>query len=194
MRTLVSGPIAATDDSPPLPLLQGMALDEQSNVSDVPDTPVPPNTDRPSVEQRHPATPFPAQANKRTPVGGSRKIRVLLVDDHAVVRQAFAFALRSELDIEVVGEAGSGSAALDMIRRTLPDIVLMDINMPGMNGIDATRLIRAEFPQVEVIGLSMYESEEQSLAMRKAGAKAYVSKSDSYEALLVAIRSPRSQD
>ena len=121
-------------------------------------------------------------------------IRILLVDDHAAVRQAFAFALKSEVDIEVVGEAGSGPAALMEIRRLRPDLVLMDINLPGMSGIDATRQIRAEFPRIEVIGLSMYESEEQAAAMRRAGARAYVSKSASYDTLLAAIRESRSSD
>lgn len=125
------------------------------------------------------------------PVGA---IRVLLVDDHTAVRQAFAFALRNEAGIEVVGEAGSGPAALEQVRRLLPDVVLMDINLPGMNGIEATRRICAEFPQVAVIGLSMYESEEQGAAMRKAGARAYVSKSASYDTLLAAIRAVRQSD
>jgi CheY-like chemotaxis protein len=131
----------------------------------------------------------PEREEDRKPSKRERQIRVLLVDDHRAVRQAFAFALRNELDIEVVGEAGSGLAALDQVRQLLPDLVLMDINMPGMNGIEATRRIRAEFPHVQVIGLSMYESQEQGAALRNAGARAYVSKSDSYDALLAAIRS-----
>jgi len=121
-------------------------------------------------------------------------IRVLLVDDHTAVRQAFGFALRSEVGIEVVGEAGDGPGALEEIRRLQPDLVLMDINLPGMNGIEATRQIRAEFPRIEVIGLSMYESEEQGAAMRRAGARAYVSKSASYETLLAAIRASRESE
>jgi CheY-like chemotaxis protein len=121
-------------------------------------------------------------------------IRLLLVDDHMAVRQAFAFALKSEVGIEVVGEAGTGPAALEEIRRLRPDLVLMDINLPGMSGIEATRKIRAEYPQIDVIGLSMYESEEQDAAMRRAGARAYVSKSASYDTLLAAIRASRTSD
>lgn len=121
-------------------------------------------------------------------------IRVLLVDDHAAVRQAFAVALDQEAGLDVVGEAGSGPAALEQVRRLRPDVVLMDINLPGMSGIEATKLLRAEFPQIEVIGLSMYESEELGAAMRNAGARAYVSKSASYDTLLAAIRTIREAD
>ncbi len=124
----------------------------------------------------------------------SGPIRVLLVDDHAAVRQAFAVALNGEADLEVVGEAGSGPAALEQVRQLRPDLVLMDVNLPGMNGIEATRLLRAEFPQIEVVGLSMYESEELGVAMRRAGARAYVSKSASYATLLAAIRATRESD
>jgi CheY-like chemotaxis protein len=136
----------------------------------------------------------PEREENRAPSKGERQLRVLLVDDHKAVRQAFAFALKNELDIEVIGEAGSGQAALDRVRQLLPDIVLMDINMPGMNGIEATRRLRAEFPHIQVIGLSMYESEEQGAAMRDAGARAYVSKSDSYDVLLAAIRACRESE
>jgi CheY-like chemotaxis protein len=153
-----------------------------------------------SVGRTGPSTPgpqggsSPEREENGAPSKKQRQIRVLLVDDHRAVRQAFAFALRNELDIEVAGEAGSGLAALDQVRKLLPDVVLMDINMPGMNGIEATRRIRAEFPHIQVIGLSMYESQEQGAAMRDAGARAYVSKSDSYDALLAAIRACRESE
>ena len=133
----------------------------------------------------------PEREEHRAPSKREGKLRVLLVDDHKAVRQAFSFALKNELDIEVIGEAGSGLAALEQIRQLLPEVVLMDINMPGMNGIEATRRIRAEFPHIQVIGLSMYESQEQGAAMRNAGARAYVSKSESYDSLLAAIRACR---
>jgi CheY-like chemotaxis protein len=118
-------------------------------------------------------------------------IRVLLVDDHVAVRQAFAVALNGETDLEVVGDAGGGLAALEQTRRLRPDVILMDVNLPGMSGIEATRRLRAEFPQIEVIGLSMYESEELEAAMRTAGARAYVSKSASLATLLAALRAFR---
>ena len=115
-------------------------------------------------------------------------MRVLVVDDHAVVRQALARMLGQEPDIEIVGEASNGKIAVELTRQLLPDVVTMDISMPVMDGIKATRTIRAECPQVRVIGLSMYEEEEQALAMREAGAVAYLTKSGPLDALLAAIR------
>ncbi|HSB67721.1 MAG TPA: response regulator [Candidatus Methylomirabilis sp.] len=118
----------------------------------------------------------------------ARKIRVLVVDDHTVVRQALARMLREEPDIEIVGEAPDGRVAVEMARQLLPDVITMDISMPGMDGIKATRAIHAEFPQMRVIGLSMFEESEQARAMREAGAVAYVTKSGAPETLLAAIR------
>jgi LuxR family transcriptional regulator, maltose regulon positive regulatory protein len=115
-------------------------------------------------------------------------MRVLIVDDHAVVRQALAMMLDQEADIEVVGEAGNGQEAVAQARELLPDVVLMDINMPGMNGIDATRIIRAEHPTVRVVGLSMHEHAEQAQPMLAAGAAGYVCKTEAPEVLLAAIR------
>jgi PAS domain S-box-containing protein len=115
-------------------------------------------------------------------------IRVLVVDDHALVRQGFAKLLAGEPDLEVVGEADNGQAAIELTRRLTPDVILMDVSMPIMNGIEATRRIHAEFPAVRVIGLSMLEDAEQPHAMREAGTAAYLRKSDSTEALLAAIR------
>jgi DNA-binding NarL/FixJ family response regulator len=115
-------------------------------------------------------------------------IRVLVVDDHAIVRRAFTRLLRLQPDIEVIGEAGDGNAAVEQSRALQPDIVLMDVNMPIMGGIEATRLIHVECPSVRVIGLSMFDSAEEAQPMLDAGAVAYVSKDKGSEVLLAAIR------
>jgi DNA-binding NarL/FixJ family response regulator len=117
-----------------------------------------------------------------------RKIRVLLVDDHVIVRQGLSRLLRGEADIEVVAEASDGQTAVDMVRQLLPDVVMMDIGMPGMDGIEATRIIHAEFQDVRVIGLSMFEEAQRAKAMREAGAAAYLTKSGPADALVAAIR------
>ncbi len=128
------------------------------------------------------------RASNHRPEGRERKIRVLLVDDHSVVREGIALQLRQEPDIEIVGEAADGAAALELVRALRPDVVTMDVNMPGMSGVDATRAIHAELPRTRVVGLSMSDESEQGTAMRKAGAVHYLSKSASLDKLLAAIR------
>jgi DNA-binding NarL/FixJ family response regulator len=112
----------------------------------------------------------------------------LVVDDHALVRRGFATMLAVEPDLEVVGEADNGRQAIELTRQLAPDVILMDVSMPVMNGIDATRAIHAEFPALRVIGLSMFDDPEQPETMRQAGAVAFLSKHDSAEALLAAVR------
>jgi DNA-binding NarL/FixJ family response regulator len=121
-----------------------------------------------------------------------RPIRIVLAAAFTLIRQATALVLRSEAAIQVVGEAGSGPKALDLVRRLRPDVILMEIDLPGINGIEVARQLRAAFPEVAVIGFSMYEGGED--AMRQAGARAFVSKSASVETLLAAIRATRAQD
>jgi signal transduction histidine kinase/ActR/RegA family two-component response regulator len=116
------------------------------------------------------------------------RLRVLVVDDHALVRRGFATMLAVEPDLEVVGEADNGRQAIELTRQLAPDVILMDVSMPVMNGIDATRAIHAEFPALRVIGLSMFDDPEQPETMRQAGAVAFLSKHDSAEALLAAVR------
>lgn len=118
-----------------------------------------------------------------------RKIRILVVDDHSLVRQAFVQLLSQVPDIEVVGEAADGQQAVAMARQLLPDVVSMDVSMAGMSGIEATRIIRAELPQIRVIGLSMFEESERAQAMLEAGALCYLTKSSPANALITAIRS-----
>jgi CheY-like chemotaxis protein len=122
----------------------------------------------------------------------TRKIRILVVDDHAVVRESFVQLLNGEADLEVVGVASSGEEAIELTRRLNPDIVTMDVNMKGMSGIEATRLLHAEFPQVRVIGLSMFEESGTAEAMRQAGAVDYLTKSSPAKALIETIRAAAS--
>jgi signal transduction histidine kinase/ActR/RegA family two-component response regulator len=118
----------------------------------------------------------------------SSMIRILIADDHAVMRQGLSTSLGQEPDIAIVGEAADGKSALEKARKLHPDIVLMDLGMPKMSGLEATRLIHSEMPQVRVIGLSMFDEKERANAMFEAGAVAYLSKSCSVDALTSTIR------
>jgi signal transduction histidine kinase/ActR/RegA family two-component response regulator len=122
-----------------------------------------------------------------------KRIRVLVADDHPILREGLAGLLAEEPDIDVVGQAGDGQEVLDLARRTAPQVVLMDITMPVLNGIDATRQIKAEMPQVRVIGLSMHEDQAMISAMYEAGADAYLVKNGPSEALVEAIRGHQRQ-
>jgi CheY-like chemotaxis protein len=115
-------------------------------------------------------------------------IRVLLADDHAVIREGLAKSLNQEPDIVIVGEAADGRIAVDRARILQPDVILMDIAMPNLNGIEATREIHSEMPRVRVIALSMLEEKECAPAMFDAGAVAYLSKNCSVDTLTAAIR------
>lgn len=117
----------------------------------------------------------------------SDDIRVLLVDDHRILREGLAGLLREQPGIRIVGEASDGQMAIELCRTLRPNIVVMDITMPGMSGIDATRAIRRECPGVEVIGLSMHEKADVAAAMRDAGASAYFRKDDPSDGLIAAI-------
>jgi PAS domain S-box-containing protein len=117
-----------------------------------------------------------------------KDIRVLLADDHQLLREGLATLLRDQPGIEVVGEASDGREAVDMALQTHPDVVLMDVTMPGLNGIEATRSIKAALPNASVIGLSMHEADEMAGPMRNAGAAAYLAKTGSADALIEAIR------
>ena len=117
-----------------------------------------------------------------------RTIRVLVVDDHPLMRQGLKRFLQGEPDIEVVGEAADGKLAVDLVGELQPDIVTMDINMPVMDGIEATRQIRTAWPAVRVIGLSMFNSTEYAAIMKEAGAAAYLVKASAADLLVAVIR------
>ena len=115
-------------------------------------------------------------------------IRLLLVDDHAVVRTGLRMLLENEEDIEIVGEAGTGQAALQMVERLQPDMVLMDIGLPDMTGIEVTRQVKQQWPQVGIVALTIHEDEEYFFQMLQAGANGYVPKRAAPEELLTALR------
>lgn len=117
------------------------------------------------------------------------RLRVLLVDDHRIVRKGVRALLTSRFDVDVVGEAASGEEALEQASQLAPHVVLMDVDMPGIGGIEATRRITALHPDLRVIGLSLHEEEGVIDAMFAAGASRYVLKDASPEKLMSAIRS-----
>jgi len=116
------------------------------------------------------------------------KIRLLLVDDHQVVRSGLRMLLGGESDVEIVGEAGTAKEALEAVPKLKPNIVLMDIGLPDMSGIQATSEIKRLYPEVAVVALTIHEDEEYFFKMLEAGANGYVPKRAAPEELLTAIR------
>jgi CheY-like chemotaxis protein len=135
-------------------------------------------------EKKQAGTVQPATASTRME-GGPR--RVLLVDDHPVMRQGLTRLLREHTGMEVIGEASDGEQAVELARQLRPDVVVMDVNLPRLNGVDATRMIHHEVPGVRVVGLSMYHHSEAGKAMVEAGAAAYLPKDAPISELLSAI-------
>jgi DNA-binding NarL/FixJ family response regulator len=118
-------------------------------------------------------------------------IHVLLVDDHAVVRRGLSAFLATYAEIAVVGEAASGAEGIELAQRLLPDVVLMDLLMPEMDGIEATRRIRAAVPSAQVIVLTSYSEDERIFPAIKAGALSYLLKDVTPDALVRAITAAR---
>lgn len=115
-------------------------------------------------------------------------IRIGLADDHALLRQGITALLADQADLTVVAEASNGLEAVEQFRRNRPDVMLMDLQMPGMNGIDAMIAIRAEFPEARFIVLTTYTGDVQIVRALKAGARAYLLKSLLHRELLDTIR------
>lgn len=161
-----------------LPLPDGAALDE-------------------TAEEHEPGVPDPvppAQPERAVPMPAKQGIsRVLLVDDHVMFRQGLRSMLESYADVEIVGEACNGEEAVASVDAVLPSIVVMDINMPKVNGIEATRDIKARHPHVIVIGLSVNPDGNNQLLMKKAGADGFVTKEAAVEHLYSAIQRAKSE-
>ena len=118
----------------------------------------------------------------------SKQIRVLIADDHIIVRSGVRLLLEAESGIEVVGEALDGYEALVLAEKHHPDVVLMDITMPGMDGLEATRQIKARWPEIQVLVLTMHRSDEYFFEMLKAGASGYILKGAETSDLINAVR------
>ena len=115
--------------------------------------------------------------------------QIMLVDDHDVVRAGLRELIRTESDLEVIGEASNGFEAIELLRNIRPDVVLMDLTMPVMNGLEATRIISREYPDCFVLALTAHEDKEYFFEMLAAGAKGYITKQAAGEELISAIRS-----
>ncbi|GEM82908.1 response regulator [Meiothermus hypogaeus] len=119
---------------------------------------------------------------------GLATIRILLVDDHPVVRAGLSGLLSSQPDLEVVGEASNGLEALDLLEKQKPDVILMDLRMPQMDGVSAIRQIRAKFPKVQVLVLTTYDTDSEIVRAVEAGATGYLLKDVPREELFRAVR------
>lgn len=117
-----------------------------------------------------------------------KPLRLLLVDDHPIVRTGLRMLFQSEPDMQVVGEAGGGAEAIVAVQKLHPDVVIMDVAMPGMTGIEATRQIKANSPETAVLALTMHEDEQYFFAMLNAGASGYIPKRAAPDDLVAAIR------
>lgn len=116
-----------------------------------------------------------------------KKINILLVDDHALVREGIKNSLQGQEHLDVIGEARDGKEALALLAQAKPDVVIMDINMPGMGGVDATRSIKSRYPEINILVLTMYNEEAQIRELLKSGALGYILKSTSMAELVEAI-------
>ena len=117
-----------------------------------------------------------------------KRIRILLADDHAVVRQGFKMILGEQPDMEIVGEAGNGREAVELAASLRPDVVVMDVTMPELNGIEATRRLTAENPHIRVVALSMHKDSVYVREILRAGARGYLLKDSVADDLVAAVR------
>jgi DNA-binding NarL/FixJ family response regulator len=118
-----------------------------------------------------------------------QKIRILVVDDHTIVRDGISALLNLAADMEVVGEAANGREALEKVKELEPDVVIMDIAMPLLGGLETTRRVRKEFPRTKVLALTQYSDKEYVFPIIEAGAHGFISKTAASSELAVGIRS-----
>lgn len=118
----------------------------------------------------------------------AQKIKILLADDHRVVREGLSAILETKEEIQIVGEAKDGREAVEQARQLLPDVILMDMRMPGMTGVEATRIIKREMPHIGIIALTMYEDKQHIFDLVRAGVTGYLLKASDSTEILAAIR------
>ncbi len=141
-----------------------------------------------------------AAADDLTPVCAQKirvaqkAIRVLVADDHKILREGLVHVLKSCEDIEIVGEASDGQEAVEMAEDLQPDVIIMDVTMPRLNGIEATRKIMSRHPRIKIVGLSLHEAEDIEATLLAAGAKAYLNKSGPLDDLIRSIRDVASSE
>lgn len=116
-----------------------------------------------------------------------KKITIIITDDHTLIRQTWRLVLNADSRFEVVAEAGSGEDAVELAKQMRPDVILMDISLPGMNGIEATQLVRKSSPSTKVLGVSVYTQPAYVTRMLKQGAMGYITKNSSCEEMYRAI-------
>jgi two-component system, NarL family, response regulator NreC len=117
-----------------------------------------------------------------------KRTRILLADDHAVVRQGFKMILAAQADMEIVGEAGNGRDAVEQAEKLKPEVVVMDVTMPELNGIEATRRLAASLPHTRVLALSMHKDSVYVREILRAGARGYLLKDSPAHELVAAVR------
>jgi DNA-binding NarL/FixJ family response regulator len=135
-----------------------------------------------------PSSLIPRVINILEEMVGPQRIKILIVDDHTMVRHGIRALLTMQKDMEVVGEAVNGKEALEQVERLVPTVTLMDIVMPIMSGLEATRKISAEYPETKVLVLTQYDEEENMLIAKQAGAHGFIPKSAASSELLNGIR------
>jgi CheY-like chemotaxis protein len=169
---IVSAPGEGTSVTLSMPV--PMAQEEEAEIEETAATSAPP------LQRRKTAGPQTNQA-------GSTAVRVLLVDDHAIVRQGIVNVLDADERVEVIGEAADGEEAIHAVEQLQPDVVLMDVNLPKINGIEATREIRERWPEIRVLGLSVHNDVATAQSMMEAGANGLLSKAEHTDRIVEAI-------